>query len=209
MSGRSFLLSAVAAAACTSKPEADPAQVAQLAAKMANNLPAPMAVQDCAPAELGGAPTVTFRTLMEIGGIAIPSEPVYAEWINIRALDAPAFRALAAADPKAKRQAAAELLAAPAWIAYHIDLVDAPIALGVKELKIGTVGARVVRYDTKTGVPTCVKLFYFQNDKAKNDWAIEKSNKAYIEPAIAQAMKDDLAAQLLTHVPRPPAGSGS
>jgi hypothetical protein len=108
---------------------------------------------------------------------------------------------IAGGELSARREAAGALLAAPGWLVYRIDMVNAPIALAVKELKIGTVGARAIRYD-RAGQPVCVKLFYFQNDKAKNDWAIAKSNKAYIEPEVAKAMRDDLVDQLLKHAPR-------
>src|SRR5882672_2534176 len=84
---------------------------------------------------------------------------------------------------RARREAAAVLLAAPAYVVYKVDDVNAPMALAVKELKIGTIATRVIRY-ANTGVPDCVTVFYFQNTKDKSDWAISVSTKALIDPAV-------------------------
>jgi hypothetical protein len=75
-------------------------------------------------------------------------------------------------------------------------MVNAPIALGVKELKRGALGMRAIGYDKK-GSPSCVSVFVVQNDKAKSEWAMDKSDRAQIDPAIAKAMQDDLREQLL------------
>jgi hypothetical protein len=215
MSGRSSRrdLAAVAALATVTlgcsksapnKPEADPATVKALAATMASEVPTPAAVRDCAPADLDGGATLTFRTLMVLGDKKIdPMRPEEAEWINPPALDAPAARTLLdpSASATAARQAAAELLAVPHWIVYKVDNVNAPMALGVKELKIGTVGTRVIRYEL-TGHPSCVLVFFFQNDKAVSDQAIEQSDRAVIDPAIAERLRKDLAAQWVEQAPR-------
>lgn len=206
MSARSLLLSCAALAACGksgAKLDGDPAAVTKLAAAMTQQVPAPLSLRDCEPADLAGAPTLTFRSLLALGKQPIPTTPDQSEWINPNALDAPAVRTLidAAGDADARREAAGELLRAPAWVVYRVDLVDAPIALGVKELKIGTVAARVIRYD-HTGRPTCAKVFYAQNDKAKSDWAIAKSDRPAIDPAIRDAMRADLGEQLVKKVPR-------
>jgi hypothetical protein len=208
-------VAATAAAACATlalgcgksaakKPEADPATVKALAATMAGEVPTPAAVPDCTPADLDGGAPLTFRTLMLLGDKKIdPMRPEEAEWINPPALDAPAARTLVApaASATAARQAAAELLAAPFWVVYKIDNVNAPMALGVKELKIGTIGTRVIRYE-KTGHPSCVLVFFFQNDKAVSDDAIAKSDRALMDPEIAQLLRDDLAAQWIKQAPR-------
>jgi hypothetical protein len=204
MSARSSLHSGgllVLLAACHSapkQPEADPAQVKTLVEKMVNNVPTPGAVRQCTKADYRGVPTVTFRTLLQLAGEQLKSDPEHADWINPRALDADAFHAVATGD----RHAAATVLAPAGWIVYKVDMVNAPIALGVKELKIGTIGARAMRFSTKTGLPDCVEVFFFQNDQAKSDWAIAQSNRTLIDPAVAKAMRDDLAAQFLTHAPR-------
>ena len=215
MSGRSsrrdLIAVAVLAAACgkhaPSRPELDPARVKTHAHQVAQNLPAPAAVRQCKPDDLVGGATLTFRTVLELAGEPIEKGPEHAEWINPPALDAPAAHVLldANADTTAKRQAAAELEAAPFWIVYHVDLVDAPLALGIKELKIGTVSTTVLRFDAK-GLPTCMMTFVFQNTKEKSDWGIAKSDRAAVDPSVAQALRDDLAAQFVKLAPgQPPA----
>ncbi len=213
MSARSSLRSVLAVSALSAlaacgkpaakpKPTADPAKVREHARTVSNNLPALAAVPNCKDDELSAPVTMTYVTLARIAQQPIQKDPEHADWINPAALDTPAARVLA--DPGAPAdkagEAAAELLAAKAWIVYRVDMVNAPIALGVKELKIGTVGVRIIRYD-QTGLPTCARVFYFQNDKAKSDWAIEQSDRAVIAPEVAKAMRDDLAAQYLTHAP--------
>ena len=83
------------------------------------------------------------------------------------------------------------------------------MALGVKELKRGAVGARAMRYD-KQGRLECVRVFVWQNDKAVSNDAIARSNKALIDPAVAKQLRDDLAVQLLKRIAAlgapPPAG---
>ncbi len=211
MSARSFLLSALAVAACGKhvadkpKPTADPAQVKLRAQTVSNNLPAPAAVPNCKDEDLAAPIHMTYLTLARLAQQPIPKDPEHADWINVAALDSPAARVLL--DPNASKQAAgeaaAELLNANAWMIYRVDMVNAPIALGVKELKIGTVGTRLIRYD-QNGMPTCVRVWYFQNDKAKSDWAIAQSNKVIIDPAVAQAMKEDLAERFVQLLPRGP-----
>ncbi|MEO8553618.1 MAG: hypothetical protein ABI678_26775 [Kofleriaceae bacterium] len=206
MSARSSLLS-LALVACghhaPAAPEADPAKVAALAAQLLDHMPVPVAVRACKPGELAAPVTVTFRTLRQLGGQIPGVEPEQAEWINPQALDTPAARAvLDAPDATAKRQAAATLLAAPAWIVYRIDLVNAPMALGVKELKTGTVGTRIIRYDRASTQPTCVTVFNFQNTPDKTAWAISVSNKAFIDAAVAKVLRDDLVAQYQKLLPR-------
>lgn len=206
------LLALVLAAACgksgsrePTKPEADPAQVKALAAQMAKNVPTPAAARECTVDDLRGGATMTFRTLMQLGEQKLSESPEESAWINPVELDVPAARALAEppkdAKPKAARHAAAELLAAPFWVAYKVDLVNAPMALGVKELKIGTIHTRVIRYE-KTGVPGCVLIFNFQNDRAVSDKAIEMSDKPNIDPAVAKVLREDLVAQYLKLAPR-------
>jgi hypothetical protein len=193
------------------KPEADPAEVTKLAAKMAREVPTPAAVRECTPTDLDGGLPMTFRSLMLLGNLKLPSRPEEADWINPAELDAPAVRTLLdAKDKQAQRQAAAELLAAPFWVAYKVDYVNAPMALQVKELKIGTVGTRIIRYE-KTGLPSCVLVWFFQNDPKVSDDAIAVSDKAQIDPAVAQVLRDDLRAQYIKLAPRgtksAPAGS--
>jgi hypothetical protein len=210
MSGRSLLLSAVAVVACGKKaadppkPTADPAKVRALAAQMIHNTPVMAAVPVCKDTDFAGAVTVTSRTLEVLAQEPVPKDPEHAEWINPPSLESPAMRVIATADATSQpaREAAAELLAAKTWLVYRVEMVNAPLALAVRELKIGTVGTRLIVYDNK-GVPTCARPFYFQNDKAKSDWAIANADHAVIPPEIVQAMKDDLAAQFVKLAPKP------
>lgn len=207
------------------KPEADPAEVAKLAARMLREVPTPAAVRECVPGDFDGGVAMTWRTLTQIGGGKLPTRVEDQEWINPHELDAPAARTLADSaspagsagsaatnsagkDKKLVRQAAAELLAAPSWIVYKVDYVNAPMALGVKELKIGTVGTRIIRYE-KTGQPACVQVWFFQNDQKISDDAIAVSDKAAIDPAVAKILRDDLVHQFITQAPRPGAAGST
>lgn len=206
--GPSFRLSALLAtlAACSSSkaktPEADPQTFVAIAKEMARTFPGPGA-KECDGKDVVGGATFTATTFLQIAGQSWDkSKPEYADYVNPPELDSPAAHTLV--DPKAteqqKRQATAELLTAPFYLVYHVDLVNAPMALEVKELKRGTVGARAVRFDKK-GMAQCVRVFYFQNDKALNEEMIAKSNKAVIDPAVAKALRDDLRVQYLKRVP--------
>lgn len=208
MWARSSLLSLALLAGCKSPakkaPEADPAPLKPLAAKMVQSMPAPQAVRPCHPDDYKGLPTLTYISLLKMGAQAVRPDPEYRDWINPAGLESPAIHDLAGTDETARRRAAATLLAAPAWVVYKVDLVNAPMALGIKELKIGTIGARAIRFNTKTALPECVEIFYFQNDQQKSDYAISKSDRAIIDPAIAKMLRDDLGAQYLTHAPKAP-----
>jgi hypothetical protein len=206
--GARHLLALVAGLACISachRPrEADPAKFRVIADRMANNVPAPVAVPTCKPEELVGAP-MTRRTLLQIDNRELEKIPELSDWMNPTELDAPAARVLVdpAADETAKRRATAELFAAPAYLIYRLDMIAAPIALGVRDLKIGTIGGRLIRYD-KAGAPVCVVLFTFQNDKEKSDMAIARSRAAaVVDPEVAKEMRDDLHEQYLKNAPRP------
>lgn len=199
-------VAALAASACgksgPKKPEADPAEVKKLAAKMLREVPTPAAVRECTPEDLHGGASMTWPTLTHLGGGKLPTRPEDQDWINPTGLDAPAARTvLEPKDKTAARQAAAELLAAPFWVVYKVDYVNAPMALGVKELKIGTVGTRIIRYE-KTGLPGCVLVWFFQNDQKISDDAIAVSDKAAIDPAVAKILRDDLVNQYLKLAPR-------
>ena len=202
------LLVVAAAAACgkgsgPKKPEADPAVASKLAAKMTLEVPTPAATRDCTEKDFDGAMPVTWRSLTLLGKQKVASRPEDEAWINPPELDAPAIRTLLdSKDTRAQRQAAAEFLAAPAVLAYKVDLVNAPMALGVKELKRGTVSTRIIRYE-KTGVPGCVLVFHFQNDQKISDDAIAVSEKANIDPDVAKILRDDLTAQWIKQAPRP------
>ena len=209
LAGLAWLAACAALAACgksdsgPKKPEADPAEVGKLAALMARNVPTPAATRECTPEDLDGGAPMTFRSLMLLANHKLADRPEDAPWVNPTQLEHPAVPTLLddKADKTKVRQAAAELLAAPFWIAYKVDHVNAPMALGVKELKLGTVGTRVIRYE-KTGVPACVQVFFFQNDKKISDDAITVSDKAAIDPAVAKILRDDLARQYIKLAPR-------
>ncbi|MDX2094270.1 MAG: hypothetical protein SFX73_40950 [Kofleriaceae bacterium] len=196
------MLSALATAgACGSKvPEADPAKATARAKAMAENPPAPAGVPTCTGAELKDGLKLSWRSLLLLAKDTLRDVPERAEWSNPVALDAPAVRTLLddTADETARRRAAAAFLGAPALVVYRIDMVDIPIALMVKELKRGFVGVRAIRY--VKGEPTCIKVFNVQNDKAKSEWAMDQSNKAAIDPKIAEALREDYQVQLFATI---------
>lgn len=209
MSARSFVhelcvAGGVLVAACSTsqKPEADPARLVPIMKAMDKHTPAPGAAPDCKPEQMVGGATMTQLTLLKIANEPPNKGAERAEWINPPELDSPAARELI--DPKVdettRRQAAYELLSAPFFLVYLIDIVDAPMALGVKDLKRGTVGSRVLRYDTKGNI-VCVKVVNFQNTLEVSDEAILKSNLAVMDPKVAATLRDDLRAQLLRRVP--------
>ncbi len=187
------------------KPQADPSAVKAAAAQVAKNSPVPAAVPACSGPELTAPVTMTFRTLQLLAGHTLnPNTNETRDWVNPTALDSTAAQTLvnANAGTTEKRQAAAELLSASSWIVYRVDLVNAPMALGVKELKTGTLTGRVIRYERQSGRPTCATLWAVQNSREKTDWAISASNKPYIDPAVANILREDLATQYLAHVQR-------
>ncbi|HEY1547876.1 MAG TPA: hypothetical protein VGG28_08650 [Kofleriaceae bacterium] len=195
--------------ACRHPREADPAAFRAIADRMATNVPAPMAVPNCKPDELVGAP-MTRRTLLQIDQHPLDTSPELSDWMNPIEFDAPAARVLADsnADESAKRRAAAEMLGVSSYLIYRLDMIAAPMALGVKDLKIGTIGGRLIRYD-KTGNPFCVALFTFQNDKDTSDSAIARSRAGTaISPEVVKMLRDDLHQQYLLHAPRPVVPTG-
>lgn len=204
MLGRSSLLSVLAVlAACGGKkaPEADPAKLAPIWKQMVLSFPGP-GIKECEGKDVVGGATMTGPTFFVLAGQKYDTnKPEYQEYVNPGELDSPAARTLA--DPKAgkgdKRRAAAELLSAPFFLVYHVDLVSVPMALEVKELKRGTVSGRAIRFD-KQGSMQCVRVFHFQQDLAVSDAAIAKSNKARIDPAVAAELRADLRVQMLKRV---------
>ena len=122
---------------------------------------------------------MTLRTVLQLAGEPVPDEPERADWINPPELDAPAARILVdrGRRPSCARQAAAELLAAPSYVVYRVDMVNAPIALGSRSSSAARSAMRAIGYD-KRGTPTCVHVFIVQNDKAKSEWAMDQSDKA-------------------------------
>jgi hypothetical protein len=193
----------VAACSAQHKPEADPERLIPLMRTMDQST-LPPGVQKCKPEDMVGGATMTHATLLKIAK-APPSQdqgPQDEDWINPPELDVPAARELI--DPTAseltRRHAAYELLSAPFFLVYRVEMVDAPMAIGVKDLKRGTVGVRVLRFD-QLGNLECVKALLFQNTLAKSDWAIVRSNVAKIDPKIAASLRDDLRDQLLKRIP--------
>jgi hypothetical protein len=200
---RGWIAGCIAAAACSTshKPEADPARLVPIMKAMDRNTPAPGGAPTCTPDQMIDGATLTQVTLLKIASEPANAGPEREDWINPAELDSPAARELInpAIDETTKRQAAYELLSAPFFLVYRIDIVDAPMAIGVKDLKRGTVGARAMRFDRQGNI-VCVKLLTFQNTLAKSDWAILKSNLAIMDPKIVAVLKDDLRDQLLQHV---------
>jgi len=207
MSGRSstreLVVLAGALVACGSKaPEADPAAVTKLAQTIATNTPAFGGVRACGSGELVGA-TLTHVTLAHLAHQKVPDLPYNAAWASPPELDAPAARVLLDASPDATeaRRAAAALLAAPSYVVYRLDSMDAPMAFGMKTPKRGAMSGRAIRYD-RDGRPVCVTLFAIRNDEERAAWAIAHSDRAIIDPEVAQALREDLAAQYVLHAPR-------
>ncbi len=201
MSARSFarsgcLLVAALAACGSKKPEADPAKVTELAKAIAANPPPFAGVRKCAAADYQ-QPSMSQVTLLRLAKEEVPTTHERVDWMNPPELDAPFARVLVdSTDEKQRRVAAAELLAAKAFMIIRIDMLDVPLALEMKELKRGAVGIRAIGYD-RAGNVTCTTPFTVQNDKAKSEWAMKTSDKARVDPAVAQALRDDLKVQLL------------
>jgi hypothetical protein len=201
MSARSFAHSSfvlvLAVTACGSKkPEADPAKVQVLAKTMATAAVPFAGLRACAPADFQ-QPSMSQPTLLRLAGEEVPTTAERVGWMNPPELDAPYARTLVeSTDEKQRRQAAAEFLAAKQYIVFRVDLLDVPLALEFKELKRGAVGIRAIGFD-RAGEPVCVKQFTVQNDKEKSEWAMKTSNKAVVDPAVAQVLRDDLKVQLL------------
>ena len=95
-----------------------------------------------------------------------------------------------------RRTAAGRLLAAKTFIVIKTEMVNVPMALGVKEMKRGALGMRAIGYDA-TGTPTCIHVFTVRNDKQLSEWAMDQSDKPLIDPAVAKALRDDLTVQLV------------
>jgi len=192
-----------AAAACNNnhKPEADPARITALMKKAEKNGPSIGDVRECKPNEMIGGATMTQLTLVKLADVPPTPGAERDAWINPAELDSPAARELL--DPKAddttKRQAAYELLSAPFILVYRIELVDAPMAIGLKDIRRGTVSMRALRFD-RDGNSVCGKVVTYQQSLAKSDWAIVKSNLAVMDPKVSKVLRDDLHDLLLKHV---------
>lgn len=205
MLARSFVLELglIALVACNTshKPEADPARVTTLMKTLDKNSPGVGVGRECTPDELVGGATMTQVTLVKLAQTPLNPGPEREPWINPTELDSPAALELLdeQTDDTTKRQAAYELLSAPFFVVYRVDLVDAPMALKIKDLKRGTVGMHVIRYNQK-GELDCTNVLLVQNSKAKSDWAIVKSNLAVMDPAVAAELREDLKAELLKQV---------
>ncbi|MDB4963906.1 MAG: hypothetical protein JWP01_3905 [Myxococcales bacterium] len=216
MSVRSFahsclLVATVAGCARTkSKPEADPAKVTALAKLMLQHAPGIAAVPSCTTEQLNAGLPMSQLSLLKLGKDTIPEAPERAEWINPSGVDHPSVRTLidATAETTAQRQAAAELLRAKAFVVWRVDMVNVPLALEFKELKRGAVGMRAIGYDRR-GHATCALVFTVQNDKAVSENAMDLSDKALVDPAVAKMLRDDLGVQLLAKIESLKAGKPS
>ena len=195
---RSVLLLTTLAACSKSAakaPEADPAKIKTLAARMVKNVPVPAAVRDCKEEEM-----LDNATLTKLAEQPILKRPEFEDYVNPSELDMPAARTLIESqDPTSRRQAAAELSLAQSFLVYHIDLVDTPLPMGVKDFKRGHVGARGLRYD-KNGSVQCQYVFLWTNHPDKQAWAIKMTDKPLVDPAVKLEMQKDLRAQMLIRV---------
>jgi hypothetical protein len=209
MSARSsaldLTLAVVLLAACGKKPaklpEADPAKITKLAKRMYGNIPVPEFARKCKYDELMGGASMTKKTLVQLAEVELEKKPEVADFVNPTELDSPAARQILdnPADEKLRRQAAAELLLAPFYLIYYIDLVDTPLALGVKDFKKGNVGARALRYD-KNGKIECTYVFFWNNDPNKQAWAVAQTTRPLVDPAVVKELQIDLRAQMLARV---------
>lgn len=203
-----LVVAALAAAGCGGSkakkaPEADPAVAKDLATRLLKAMPSPSQTRECTDKDFAGVPTVTYRSLLLLAGWPVSeAESTLKPWINPPELDNPSVAPLldASADATAKRRAAGAFAkASKSVLVYRVDMVNAPLALAVKQLTRGTVHTRTIRFDN--GVPTCVAMLSFQNDKLKTDWAIAMTTKAYVEQDVAKAMQDDLTEQWIKVAP--------
>lgn len=188
---------------CQGKPpQADPAQIEQLARKMIINVPVPGAARNCSHTEVTGGATLTERTVRLLAKQTIdPYDTTLAAWINPPELDSPAASTLldAAASETKKREAAAELLAAPFYLVYQIDNVSAPLAVRLQEMKRGSAGARALRYDKNAKVE-CLMIFDWVNDDRKSRQAFAMVEKSGITDEVVNLVREDLREQLLARV---------
>jgi hypothetical protein len=193
----------LAASACSTahKPEADPKRIIDLLKTIDHNVPGPGGAPDCKPDDLIGGASMTMLTLDRITGSPPNPGPTREDWINPPELDSPAARELIddKADDLVKRQATYELLSAPFYLIFAVDLVDAPMANGIKDLKRGMVATRALRFD-RNGAPVCIKVMEFQQSLEKSDWAILKSNLPTIDPKVRSVLREDLRSLMLKHV---------
>ena len=182
-------------------PQGDPAKFEAVAKTMLSNVPVPGGAPECTGEQVLGGATMMVRTLLHITKQKYEDTPESRDFVNPPELESPAVRVLAdaKASDKDRRRAAGELAAAPFYLAYIIDHVDVPMALGFKELKLGIASGRGLRYD-KQGNLQCVRVFHWHNDEQVSADAIAKSDKAVIAPDIAQMLRDDLKAQLLKRI---------
>ncbi|MCX5742535.1 MAG: hypothetical protein NT062_08570 [Proteobacteria bacterium] len=205
----------VAIPSCGSKRDDKPrvkgnvARVEVLAKFMIDNVPRPGVAPDCKDEDYVGGYPLTHLTLLKLGKGLYKEDAEHADWINPAQLDAPSARVLL--DPKAsaddKAYAAGEFTNAKFFVVYRVENADAPMALGVKDPKISTISTKIIKYGNrdqpgKETIPVCARAFSFQNTKEKSDWAIEKSDKALIDPVVAAAMRDDLTARWLELAPK-------
>ena len=178
------------------KPEADPAKFEALAKTIARNPPGFAGHRECTAAD-HAHPTMSIRTLLLIAKETPDTGPEREPWINVPELDTPAARTLLeSTEDKARRQAAAELLAAKAFMVYRIDAVAVPLALGMKELKRGMLAMRAVGYDA-SGNLTCVKNLTIQPSKAKAEWAMKASDRAEVSNEVITELRKDLVEQMM------------
>lgn len=195
------LLAASASCSTSHKPEANPKRLVPIMQAIDKNTPAPGGAPECDPEQMIGGATMTMVTVLKLAGEEANVGPTREDWINPSELDSPAARELIdpATDDNTKRQAAYELLSAPFYLVYRVDLVDAPMAVGIKDLKRGAVASRVLRYD-RTGKIECAKVMMFQQTLEKSDWAILKSNLPAIDPKVRDVLRDDLRELMLKYV---------
>lgn len=209
MWARSFLLSLVACSGGKKEPpplEIDPAKVEPYARDIYQHAPSMGSATKCGDdAWTPGGIGLTQVSLNRLAHIAPDQDAVHEEFVNPKAADDPLVRLIldppAGTDPHLVRQAAWKFLQAPYYAVYRIDNMQSPMAIGVKDLKRGTIEARVIKQD-RSGKVFCIKRITFQSDPQVSLKAIADADKQPGMPTeVIKALQDDLRVQYLKAVP--------
>ncbi|MBX3159618.1 MAG: hypothetical protein KF773_26850 [Deltaproteobacteria bacterium] len=208
------------APAVQKKPTADPAAAQKLAEAMRKNDPMPAAARECTPEDYQGVMTLTYPSVVKLAGQPVARDQhENADWINPYDLDHPSVRTLLdrGADATARGEAAAELLAAPSYLVYRVDLVDVGLVFEIKDLKRGIVGARSIKYDRNARL-VCVSTFTFKNTKKVSEWGMDEAEKGgvRVNKVVVDKLREDLRLRYLRRLlklgmplpPAPPAPEG-
>lgn len=205
----SLLLSLLVACGGKKEPpplEIDPAKIQVYAMAIYQHAPSMGNVLACGDdAWTPGGIGLTQVSLNRLAKVAPDGDAVHEEFVNPVAADDPLVRLIldppAGTDPHLVKQAAWKFLQAPYYAVYRIDNMQSPLAIGVKDLKRGTIEARVLKQD-RNGKVFCIKRISFQSDAEVSRKAIADADKQPgIPKAVIKALQDDLRQQYLKAVP--------